>query len=70
MTIAGIPPSTTLVQELTDRNGVKWQLRLVRCGKRNCSRCPHGPYWFKMVLREKDGTPVWRYRGKEGPTND
>lgn len=25
--------------------GIRYQLEEQRCGKANCSRCPHGPYW-------------------------
>ena len=25
---------------------VKLRSQRVRCGKANCTRCPHGPYWY------------------------
>lgn len=25
---------------------VRYREQLVRCGKQNCTRCPHGPYWY------------------------
>lgn len=25
---------------------VSYRLESVSCGKRGCSRCPHGPYWY------------------------
>ena len=25
---------------------VRYREQLVRCGKANCTRCPHGPYWY------------------------
>lgn len=27
-------------------DGMCFQLELVRCGKSDCSSCPHGPYWY------------------------
>lgn len=48
-----------------ERHGVgKWmfELRLVPCGKANCGRCPHGPYWYAFRW---SGGRVWRqYVGK------
>lgn len=26
-----------------------YQQELVECGKKNCSKCPHGPYWYAYV---------------------
>jgi hypothetical protein len=23
----------------------------VRCGKRTCTKCPHGPYWYAAVVK-------------------
>lgn len=43
-----------------------FELRSVPCGKKNCTRCPHGPYWYvKISLRS--GRMVQRYIGKEMP---
>ena len=25
---------------------VRYREQLVKCGKQNCTRCPHGPYWY------------------------
>jgi hypothetical protein len=25
---------------------VRFRQQSVRCGKDNCTRCPHGPYWY------------------------
>ena len=25
---------------------VRYREQLIRCGKSNCTRCPHGPYWY------------------------
>ncbi len=34
----------------------------VKCGKRNCTRCPHGPYWYAYWT--EDGRRRSRYVGK------
>ncbi|OFW67150.1 MAG: hypothetical protein A2Z12_03740 [Actinobacteria bacterium RBG_16_68_21] len=34
----------------------------VRCGKPNCGRCPHGPYWY--AYWREDGRRRSRYVGK------
>src|SRR5256885_10556394 len=44
-----------LAQDLLERRGagrvpdgakITYRREEVRCGKANCSRCPHGPYWY------------------------
>jgi hypothetical protein len=47
------PPGVTLRQER------------VRCGKKGCTRCPHGPYWY--AYWREDGRLRSRYVGKELP---
>ncbi len=37
----------------------------VRCGKKGCTRCPHGPYWYAYWREE--GRTRSRYVGKELP---
>lgn len=37
----------------------------VRCGKKGCTRCPHGPYWY--AYWREDGRVRSRYVGKELP---
>ncbi len=37
----------------------------VRCGKANCTRCPHGPYWY--VYWKEDGRTRSRYVGRSLP---
>lgn len=34
----------------------------VRCGKPNCTRCPHGPYWYAYWT--EDGRRRSKYLGK------
>lgn len=44
---------------------VSFRQQTRRCGKSNCSRCPHGPYWY-AVWREGDRVRT-RYVGKAAP---
>ncbi len=37
----------------------------VRCGKENCTRCPHGPYWY--AYWKEGGRTRSRYIGKNLP---
>jgi hypothetical protein len=43
---------------------VHLRARLVRCGKSNCTHCPHGPYWYAYWT--EDGRRRSRYVGKLG----
>ena len=36
-------------------------VRQMRCGKANCTRCPHGPYWY--AYWREDGRLRSRYLG-------
>ncbi len=38
----------------------------VRCGKENCSRCPHGPYWY--AYWKEGGRTHSRYIGRTLPS--
>jgi hypothetical protein len=40
---------------------VTYRLAEVRCGKANCTRCPHGPYWY--AYWREDGRVRSRYLG-------
>lgn len=48
---------------------VRLRSQWVRCGKDNCTRCPHGPYWYAYWWEE--GRRRSRYVGKldEAPLN-
>lgn len=37
----------------------------VRCGKANCTRCPHGPYWY--AYWKENGRTRSRYIGRTLP---
>jgi hypothetical protein len=41
---------------------VKLRQQHVRCGKSNCNRCPHGPYWY--AYWREDGQRRSKYVGK------
>lgn len=42
-----------------------YELRPVSCGRSNCNRCPHGPYWYAFY---RDGNKViTKYLGKHLP---
>lgn len=67
MGLGSLPPRSDVDQTVRTQDGQTWQLRRVYCGKPNCHRCPHGPYWYKLVNRGPGGTPRWRYAGKTPP---
>lgn len=43
------------VQDIAYVRFAGYFLRLVRlpCGKRNCTKCPHGPYWYFGYTRRR-----------------
>jgi hypothetical protein len=47
------------------RPKVTYRQEPVRCGRPNCTRCPHGPYWY--AYWREDGRLRSRYIGKELP---
>jgi len=48
-------------------NSIVYRREKVRCGKENCRRCPHGPYWYGY--QRTNGKVVSFYVGKELPLN-
>ena len=59
-----------LAQDLLERRGagrvpegakVSYRLEEVKCGKPNCTRCPHGPYWY--AYWREDGRVRSKYLG-------
>lgn len=36
--------------------------KLVKCGKPNCSKCPHGPYYYSAQRTDR-GKVKWKYLG-------
>lgn len=43
--------------------GVQYIAQWNKCGKSNCTRCPHGPYWY-AIISVGQGKPIKRYIGK------
>jgi len=57
-------------REVVDRRiegGVSYQFERVKCGKKNCHKCPHGPYWYAYF--RKNGKVVSKYIGKDLPSS-
>lgn len=46
--------------------GFEYELKNISCGKANCNRCPHGPYWY-MKFKTRHGKSVLKYLGKSLP---
>jgi len=42
-----------------------YQCKWIRCGKRRCRTCPHGPYWYGF-WREADKVKC-KYYGRDDP---
>lgn len=47
---------------------ITYQLEKVSCGKPNCEKCPHGPYWYGY--KRVNGKLVSFYVGKELPKEE
>lgn len=50
----------------SSRGKVTFRQERVRCGRKSCTRCPHGPYWY--AYWRENGRLRSRYVGKELPT--
>jgi len=46
----------------TDEPNISLRKQMVRCGKRGCTKCPHGPYWYAYWTEE--GKRRSRYIGR------
>ncbi len=44
---------------------ITFRYETVRCGKENCTRCPHGPYWY--AYWKENGRTHSRYSGRTRP---
>ncbi len=44
---------------------ITFRYETVRCGKPNCTRCPHGPYWY--AYWKEGGRTRSRYVGRSLP---
>ena len=50
------------VVDPTDGPNVSLRKQMVRCGKSECTKCPHGPYWYAYWTEE--GRRRSRYIGR------
>ena len=50
------------------RGTVTFRQERVRCGRGNCTKCPHGPYWY--AYWREGGKLRSRYIGKKLPSGD
>jgi len=48
---------TTVVRTIKTTYAL-YRLEYVTCGKQNCKRCPHGPYWYAYVNRAGDNGKI------------
>lgn len=49
----------------TTLGSLTFRYETVRCGKENCTKCPHGPYWY--VYWKENGRTRSRYVGRTLP---
>ena len=52
------------IVETRDHDGKRYELTAVTCGKANCGKCPHGPYWYVRIPIGGRKT-ITRYIGKQ-----
>lgn len=45
--------------------GLHYRRQYVRCGRKHCGKCPHGPYWYAYA--HSQGRMKKKYVGKELP---
>jgi len=57
--------TTNVVESFTD-GGYLYELTNVSCGKSNCKRCPHGPYWY-LKITIGTGKTIKKYLGRTLP---
>jgi hypothetical protein len=53
------------VQAVQSFGSLTFRYETVRCGKPNCTRCPHGPYWY--AYWKENGRTRSRYVGRALP---
>lgn len=42
-------PNRIIATQSDEATGARYQLEHVYCGKKTCTRCPHGPYWYAYL---------------------
>ena len=57
--------ASNVVEEFTV-GGYQYRLKNIVCGKANCNKCPHGPYWY-FSFKVRTGKTVEKYIGKDLP---
>lgn len=62
----GTVRSSTIMGSKHTLGNTRYEQRLVGCGKANCSKCPHGPYWWAIITL-RTGKQIERYVGKHAP---
>lgn len=63
-----IPEQTKSGREVVrvkKERGVTYQQEMVKCGKKSCTKCPHGPYWYAYGRTRLGGKITSQYIGKE-----
>jgi len=53
--VKGVPTEALrkrYVVEIMKIEGITYLSRMVSCGKKGCSACPHGPYWYAAFKRK------------------
>lgn len=61
-------PRTRIVRRYHAADRI-YSLAWTSCGKKNCSRCPHGPYWYVHGVTQT-GKQWKRYIGKQLSQDD
>ena len=46
--------------------GIEYRQMLVKCGKKACTLCPHGPYWYARIKKGQRWVHI--YIGKKWMT--
>ncbi len=57
--------STEPIRAEKQIGSITFRYETVRCGKENCTRCPHGPYWY--AYWKEGGRTRSRYIGRSLP---
>lgn len=40
-----------VIKSITTQKAI-YQAELIKCGKKNCTKCPHGPYWYAYIRKK------------------
>lgn len=53
-----------LKKRLLDKRPVSYQVKAIKCGKENCTKCPHKSYVYAYWRSEKTGKVKCKYLGR------